>query len=38
VTSAGLLYNEPLEQFVLPNEEKIIKAVKAVMAKQVVAA
>lgn len=31
-------YSEPLEEYVLPNEEKIIKAVKAVMSKQAVAA
>ena len=31
-------YSEPLEEYVLPNEGKIIKAVKAVMAKQAVAA
>ena len=26
-------YSEPLEKYVLPNEEKIIKAVKYVLAK-----
>jgi acetoin:2,6-dichlorophenolindophenol oxidoreductase subunit beta len=31
-------YSEPLEEYVLPNEDKIVKAVKAVMAKQAVAA
>jgi pyruvate dehydrogenase E1 component beta subunit len=31
-------YSEPLEEYVLPNEEKIIAAVKTVMAKQSVAA
>jgi acetoin:2,6-dichlorophenolindophenol oxidoreductase subunit beta len=31
-------YSEPLESYVLPSEEKIVKAVKAVMAKQEVAA
>jgi pyruvate dehydrogenase E1 component beta subunit len=31
-------YSEPLEEYVLPNEEKIIKAVKALLAKQAVAA
>jgi pyruvate dehydrogenase E1 component beta subunit len=30
-------FSEPLENFVLPNEEKIISAVKAVLAKQAVA-
>ncbi|HKS73232.1 MAG TPA: transketolase C-terminal domain-containing protein [Terriglobales bacterium] len=31
-------YSEPLENYVLPNEEKICHAVKAVLSKQVVAA
>jgi pyruvate/2-oxoglutarate/acetoin dehydrogenase E1 component len=31
-------YSEPLENYVVPNEEKIIQAVKSVMAKQAVAA
>jgi pyruvate dehydrogenase E1 component beta subunit len=31
-------YSEPLENYVLPNEEKIVEAVKFVLSKQVVAA
>jgi pyruvate dehydrogenase E1 component beta subunit len=31
-------YSEPLEEYVLPNEEKIVKAAKAVVAKQAVTA
>jgi len=31
-------YSEPLEKFVLPDEEKIVKAVKSVMVKQAVGA
>jgi len=31
-------YSEPLENYVLPNEEKIVEAVKLVLSKQVVAA
>jgi pyruvate/2-oxoglutarate/acetoin dehydrogenase E1 component len=27
-------YSEPLEKYVLPNEEKIIKAVKSVLEKE----
>ena len=30
-------YSEPMESFVLPNEEKIVKAVKAVLAERAVA-
>src|ERR1700751_302576 len=35
---APVPYSEPLENYVVPNEEKIIQAVKSVMAKQAVAA
>jgi acetoin:2,6-dichlorophenolindophenol oxidoreductase subunit beta len=35
---APVPYSEPLENYVVPNEEKVIQAVKSVMAKQAVAA
>jgi pyruvate/2-oxoglutarate/acetoin dehydrogenase E1 component len=35
---ASIPYSEPMENFVVPNEEKIIQAVKAVLANQEVAA
>ncbi|MBZ5570934.1 MAG: alpha-ketoacid dehydrogenase subunit beta [Acidobacteriia bacterium] len=35
---ASVPYSEPLENFVVPNEEKIVQAVKAVLANQEVAA
>jgi pyruvate dehydrogenase E1 component beta subunit len=35
---APIPYSEPLENYVVPNEDKIIQAVKSVMAKQAVAA
>jgi pyruvate/2-oxoglutarate/acetoin dehydrogenase E1 component len=31
-------YSEPMENFILPNEDKIIQAVKSVMAHDAVAA
>jgi acetoin:2,6-dichlorophenolindophenol oxidoreductase subunit beta len=34
---ASIPYSEPLENYVLPNEEKIIQAVKSVLAKQAAA-
>jgi len=35
---APIPYSEPLENYVVPNEEKIVQAVRAVMAHKAVAA